>query len=152
MQKDPVKTNRVSHPVQPIHVHSMQDWEDGGETEADEHACSERSPSRRSKLWVHGYNSASDADCRYLRPSVQEWFVGGLRFIPTYHTPVDSLQHGLAIEAIIYARHEASRDQNDDAQVIDLIPPLIDLRDQCGPSRVSRVAVPLVNDWMQCGT
>ena len=59
------------------------------------------------------------------------WFRNGsLRgyvFIPTYHTPVESLQHGFAVEAIIYARHEASRDENDDAQIIDLISPLIDL-------------------------
>ena len=47
--------------------------------------------------------------------------------IQTYHTPVASLQHWLAIETIVYARHEASRDENDDAQVIDLVPPLIDL-------------------------
>ena len=48
-------------------------------------------------------------------------------FMQTYHTPVASLQHWLAIETIIYARYEASRDENDDAQIIDLISPLIDL-------------------------
>lgn len=51
----------------------------------------------------------------------------GYAFIRTYHTPVESLQRWLAIEAIIYARHEASGNENDDAQIIDLISPLIDL-------------------------
>ena len=48
--------------------------------------------------------------------------------IQTYHTPVKSLQHWLAIEAIIHAWHETSGNENDDAQVIELIAPLIDLR------------------------
>ena len=128
MQKDPIKANRVSHLLKSIHIHSVQDWEDGGEAEADKRACSKRSPNRGPELWVHGYNSAADANCKYLRPIVQKWFIMGLRLIQTYHTPVESLQCWLAIEAIIYTGHEASRNENDDAQVIDLISPLIDLR------------------------
>lgn len=106
----------------------MYDWEDGGETEAEKHACSIWSPKRGSELWVHGHSSAADANGRNLRPLVQKSLVMGLHSIKTYHSPVDSLQHWLAIEAIVHARNEASRNENDDAQVIDLIPPLIDLR------------------------
>ena len=127
MQDDPVKANRISHLLKSIHVHSMQDREDGGETEADKHASSKWSPKRRPEFWVQGYNCAADANGRDLQPTVQKWFVAGLRFIPTYHTPVSSLQHRLTIKAIVYARHETSQDEKDDAQVIELISPLIDL-------------------------
>lgn len=106
----------------------MQDWDDGRETEAEKHACSKWSPKRRPELWVHGYSGAAHTNGRDLRPAVQKSFVTGLRSIHTYHSPVDSLQHRLAIESIVHTRDETSRNENDDAQVIDLIPPLIDLR------------------------
>ena len=54
----------------------------------------------------------------------------GLRFIPTYHSPVNSLQYRLAVEAVVHARHEASRNENYDAEVIELVSPLIDLQIQ----------------------
>ncbi len=71
LQKDPIKTNRVSHLLKSIHVYSMHDWEDGRETEADKHAGSKRAPKRGPELWVHGYNSAAGANCSDLRPTVQ---------------------------------------------------------------------------------
>lgn len=70
LQKDPIKTDRVSHLLKSMHIRSMQDWEDGGETETDEHSCSKRSPSRGSELGVHGYNGAGGANCRDLRSMV----------------------------------------------------------------------------------
>ena len=91
MQKDPIKTDRISHLLKSIHIHSVQDREDGGETEADEHACSKWSPKRGAELWIHGYSSAADANGRDLCPIVQISLVVGLRFIPTYHSPVGSL-------------------------------------------------------------
>ena len=108
----------------------MQDREDGGETEADENACSKWSPKRGAELWIYGYSSAADANGRDLCLIVQISLVVGLCFIPTYHSPIGSLQYRLAVEAIVHARHEASRNENDDAEVIELVSPLIDLQIQ----------------------
>lgn len=127
MQKDPIKTNRVSHLLKSIYTQSMHNWEDGGETEADKHAGSKWSPRRGAEFWVHRDDSTADSDCSDLCSNIQKRHVKALRVIQTYHTPVESLQHWLAVEAIVYARDKASGYQNDDAQVIDLIAPSIDL-------------------------
>lgn len=93
----------------------MEDWEDGRKTKADEHAGSKRSPKRGPELGIHGYSSAADANGSDLRCVVQKWFVMGQGLIQTYHTPIESLQHWLAIEAVVHARDEASKNESDDA-------------------------------------
>ena len=105
----------------------MHDREDGGETEADKSASSKRSIRRGLEVRAQRYDSAGGANCGGLRPVAQKWFVMRLRSTSTYHTPVESLQDWLAVEAIVYAWDETSRNENDDAEVIGLIRPLFDL-------------------------
>ena len=106
----------------------MEDWEEGGETEADEHAGSKWSPERGPEFWVHRHKSAAGANCSDLHPIVQSSALWASTFsFKLYLAPIEFLQHWLAIEAIVYTRDEASSNENDNAQVIDLISPLIDL-------------------------
>ena len=106
----------------------MHDREDSGETEADKNTSSKRSIKRGLEVRIQRYDSAGSTNCGDLRLVAQRWFVMRLRPTSTYHTPVESLQNWLAVEAIVYAWDETSRDENDNAEVIGLIRPLIDLR------------------------
>ena len=99
LKKQPIEPNLICHLLRAVQPQPVDDWKDGRQAHRDKHPGSKRAPFWGPESRRKTHKNASKAYC-------------------ANHGPVDELQTGRTIEAVVNTGDETAGNQTDDSHVI----------------------------------